>query len=90
MLEDLFITYVTMLQNVNIMEFVYIKASIHDTTLLATCANQLNSLLSGWGILIGSHQRLLQPVARKVGGCFPTKDMQTPSLRSGHLEIKDK
>ena len=23
-------------------------------------------------------------------GCFPTKDMQTPPLRSGYLDIKDK
>ena len=30
------------------------------------CANQLNDVLSGWGFLIGSRQRWLQPAARKV------------------------
>ena len=30
------------------------------------CRNQLNAELSGWGFPIGSRQRLLQTVARKV------------------------
>ena len=45
----------------------HIKASVHDTTLrtlvaATVLANQLNSVLNGWGLLIGSYiyQRLLR------------------------------